>query len=67
MTLAWLSVDDVGYRVHIVAGEGKAPPRWVEMGVSLPLWPSVTFYLYVAVRRIFDHVQSQHFAMTQAD
>ena len=67
MTLACLSEDNVGYRMHIVTGEGKAPPRWVEMGVPLPSWPSVTFYPDVPVRRILDHVQSQHFAMTYGD
>jgi len=64
MTLACLAEDNDGYRMHIVTGEGRTPPRWVEMGVPLPSWPSVTFYPDVPVRRILDHVQSQHFAMT---
>jgi L-fucose isomerase-like protein len=64
MTLACLSEDNTGYRMHIVTGEGRKPPQWVEMGVPLPSWPSVTFYPDVPVRRILDHVQSQHFAMT---
>lgn len=64
MTLACLSEDNTGYRMHIVTGEGRKPPKWVEMGVPLPSWPSVTFYPDVHVRRILDHVQSQHFAMT---
>lgn len=62
MTLACLSEDRGGYRMHIVSGEGKERPRWVEMGVPLPSWPSVKFYPDVPVRRILDHVQSQHFA-----
>ena len=64
MTLACLAEDNEGYRMHVVTGEGRAPPRWVEMGVSLPSWPSVKFFPDVPVRRILDHVQSQHFAMT---
>ena len=67
MTLACLAEDDEGYRMHVVTGEGKAPPQWVEMGVPLPPWPSVQFFPDVPVRRILDHVQSQHFAMTYGD
>jgi L-fucose isomerase-like protein len=62
MTLACLSEDGDGYRMHIVTGEGKEPPQWVEMGVPLPPWPSVKFYPDGSVRNILDHVQSQHFA-----
>lgn len=62
MTLACLSEDNAGYRMHIVSGEGKEPPQWVEMGVPLPSWPSVKFYPDGKVRSILDHVQSQHFA-----
>ena len=29
MTLACLSEDDHGYRMHIVTGEGRTPPQWV--------------------------------------
>jgi L-fucose isomerase-like protein len=64
MTLACLAEDNEGYRMHIVTGEGKTPPQWVEMGCPLPPWPSVKFFPDVPVRRILDHVQSQHFAMT---
>jgi len=53
--------------MHIVTGEGRMPPRWVEMGVPLPSWPSVKFFPTVPVRRILDHVLSQHFAMTYGD
>lgn len=62
MTLACLSEVNKGYRMHIVTGEGKERPKWVEMGVPLPSWPSITFYPDVPVRQILDHVQSQHFA-----
>ncbi len=62
MTLACLSETRDGYRMHIVTGEGKERPKWVEMGVPLPSWPSVTFYPDVPVRQVLDHVQSQHFA-----
>lgn len=62
MTLACLSETKEGYRMHIVTGEGKERPQWVEMGVPLPSWPSVTFYPNVTVRQVLDHVQSQHFA-----
>ena len=48
--------------MHIVTGEGKERPKWVEMGVPLPSWPSLTFYPDATVRKILDHVQSQHFA-----
>ena len=61
LTLACLSEDGNGYRMHIVTGEGKEPPQWVEMGVPLPPWPSVKFYPDGSVRSILDHVQSQHF------
>jgi hypothetical protein len=37
------------------------------MGVPLPSWPSVKFHPDVPVRRILDHVQSQHFAAVQGD
>jgi len=62
MTLACLSETNQGYRMHIVTGEGKERPRWVEMGVPLPSWPSIRFYPDVPVRQVLDHVQSQHFA-----
>jgi L-fucose isomerase-like protein len=67
MTLACLAEDGAGYRMHIVTGEGHEPPRWVEMGVPLPSWPSVKFHPDASVRRILDHVQSQHFAMCLGD
>ena len=67
MTLACLSEDDGGYRMHIVTGEGKEPPQWVEMGVPLPSWPSVKFFPDASVRSILDHVQSQHFAAVFGD
>jgi L-fucose isomerase len=67
MTLACLAEDAEGYRMHIVSGEGREPPRWVEMGVPLPSWPSVKFHTDVPVRRILDHVQSQHFAAVPGD
>ena len=62
MTLACLSETKEGYRMHIVTGEGKERLKWVEMGVPLPSWPSITFYPDVPVRQVLDHVQSQHFA-----
>ena len=67
MTLACLAEDGTGYRMHIATGEGREPPQWVEMGVPLPSWPSVKFHPDAPVRRILDHVQSQHFAMTLGD
>ena len=67
MTLACLSEDREGYRMHIMTGEGKAPPQWVEMGVPLPSWPSVKFYPDAPVRSIMDHVQSQHVAAAFGD
>jgi L-fucose isomerase len=67
MTLACLSEEGDSYRMHIVTGEGQQPPQWVEMGVPLPSWPSVRFFPDVPVRRILDHVQSQHFAVVHGD
>jgi L-fucose isomerase-like protein len=67
MTLACLSEDGAGYRMHIVSGEGKERPQWVEMGVPLPSWPSVKFFPDAPVRSILDHVQSQHFAAVYGD
>ena len=67
LTLACLSEDDEGYRMHVVSGEGRTPPQWVEMGVPLPSWPSVKFYPDGSVRSILDHVQSQHFAAVFGD
>jgi L-fucose isomerase-like protein len=67
LTLACLSEDDEGYRMHIVSGVGKEPPQWVEMGVPLPPWPSVKFFPDGSVRSILDHVQSQHFAAVFGD
>lgn len=62
MTLACLSETGKGYRMHIVTGEGKEKPKWVEMGVPLPSWPSVKFFTDVPVQQVLNHVQSQHFA-----
>ena len=67
LTLACLSEDADGYRMHVVTGEGRPAPQWVEMGVPLPSWPSVQFYPDVPVRQILDHVQSQHFAAVFGD
>ena len=67
MTLACLAEDNEGYRMHIVTGEAKKPPQWVEMGVPLPSWPSVKFYPDVPVRQILNHVLSQHFAVVYGD
>jgi L-fucose isomerase-like protein len=67
VTLACLSEDREGYRMHIVSGEAKERPEWVEMGVPLPPWPSIKFYPDSSVRSILDHVQSQHFAMVYGD
>ncbi len=67
MTLASLSEDHDGYRMHIVTGEARERPQWVEMGVPLPPWPSVKFYPDTSVRSILDHVQSQHFAVVYGD
>ena len=67
MTLACLSEVKNGYRMHVVTGEGKERPKWVEMGVPLPSWPSVTFYPDVPVGQILNHVQSQHFAAVFGD
>jgi L-fucose isomerase-like protein len=62
MTLACISETKAGYQMHIVTGEGKERPKWVEMGVPLPSWPSVKFYPDVPVKQVLNHVQSQHFA-----
>jgi L-fucose isomerase-like protein len=67
LTLACLSEVHDGYRMHIVTGEGKERPKWVEMGVPLPSWPSLSFYPDATVRQILDHVQSQHFAAVFGD
>ena len=67
MTCACLSEDNAGYRMHIATGEGKEPSPWVEMGVSLPSWPSVKFFPDASVRSILDHVQSQHFSVVFGD
>lgn len=67
LTLACLSEDANGYRMHIVSGEGRQAPPWVEMGVQLPQWPGVRFYPDGSVRSIIDHVQSQHFAAVFGD
>jgi L-fucose isomerase len=67
MTLACLSEVHNGYRMHIVTGEGRERPSWVEMGVPLPSWPSVTFYPDAPVSDILNHVQSQHFAAVFGD
>jgi L-fucose isomerase-like protein len=67
MTLACLAEAGDGYRMHIVTGEAKPPPSWVEMGTELPPWPSVRFEPDAPVRRILDHVLSQHFAAIYGD
>jgi len=53
--------------MHIVTGEAKPPPSWVEMGTELPPWPSVRLEPDTPVRAILDHVLSQHFAAVYGD
>jgi L-fucose isomerase-like protein len=67
MTLACLAEDNEGFRMHVVTGEAKEAPQWVEMGVPLPPWPSVRFFPDAPVRKILDHVLSQHFAAVRGD
>lgn len=67
MTLASLAETGRGYRMHIVTGEAKPPPSWVEMGTELPPWPSVRLEPDTPVRAILDHVLSQHFAAVYGD
>ena len=67
MTLASLAETPEGYQMHIVTGEGRERPQWVEMGVPLPSWPSVKLYTDVTVERILNNIQSQHLAMTYGD
>jgi L-fucose isomerase-like protein len=64
MTLASLAETKDGYQMHIVTGEGRERPQWVEMGVPLPPWPSIKLYTDVPVERILNNIQSQHLAMT---
>jgi len=68
LTLACLAEVDTanGYRMHLVTGEGLAPPPWVELGIPGPL-PSLRFVPDGDVRSILDHVQSQHFAAVHGD
>ena len=44
LTLARLSEDNAGYRMHIVTGGGVTSPQWVEMGIPLPSWSYVKYY-----------------------
>ncbi len=64
MTLASLAETNDGYQMHIITGEGRERPQWVEMGVPLPSWPSVKLFTDVPVQRILNNIQSQHLAMT---
>jgi L-fucose isomerase-like protein len=64
MTLASLSETREGYQMHILTGEGRERPQWVEMGVPRPSWPSIKLFTDVPVERILNNVQSQHLAMT---
>lgn len=64
MTLVSLAETNEGYQMHIVTGEGRERPQWVEMGVPLPPWPSVKLHTDVSVERILNNIQSQHLAMT---
>jgi L-fucose isomerase-like protein len=68
LTLACLAEADTaeGYRMHLVTGEGVAPPEWEEMSVPGPL-PSLRFIPDGSVRSILDRVQSQHFAAVHGD
>ncbi len=67
MTLACLAETGHGYRMHVVTGEAKPPPSWVEMGTELPPWPSVRFEPDAPVRTVLCHVLSQHFAAAYGD
>jgi L-fucose isomerase-like protein len=67
MTLACLAEAGDGYRMHVVSGEARPAPRWIEMGTELPSWPSVSFHPDASVRRVLDHVLSQHFAAAYGD
>ncbi|MCK4965705.1 hypothetical protein KAS50_01665 [bacterium] len=62
MTLACLAEDDEGYRMHIVTGEAKKAPKWVEFGCSEIDWPAVEFHPDSSVKNILNNVLSQHFA-----
>lgn len=62
MTLACLAEDGDGYRMHIVTGEAKKAPNWVEFGCAEMDWPAVEFHPHAPVRDILNHVLSQHFA-----
>jgi L-fucose isomerase-like protein len=68
LTLACLAEVDgaEGYRLHVVTGEGLAPPDWEELSVPGPL-PSLRFVPDGNVRSILDRVQSQHFAAVHGD
>ena len=68
LTLACLAEVDgaEGYRMHVVTGEGLAPPDWEELSVPGPL-PSLRFVPDGDVRSILDRVQSQHFAAVHGD
>jgi L-fucose isomerase-like protein len=68
LTLACLAEADTaaGYRMHLVTGEGLAPPDWQELSVPGPL-PSLRFVPDGSVRSILDRVQSQHFAAVHGD
>jgi L-fucose isomerase-like protein len=68
LTLACLAEVDgaEGYRMHVVTGEGLAPPDWEELSVPGPL-PSLRFVPDGNVRAILDRVQSQHFAAVHGD
>jgi L-fucose isomerase-like protein len=67
MTLACLADTGASYRMHIVSGEGRAAPQWIELGTTLPPWPSVSFKPDASVRAVLDHVLSQHFAASYGD
>jgi L-fucose isomerase-like protein len=62
MTLTSLAEDDEGYRMHIVTGDAKKAPNWVEFGCAEIDWPAVEFYPHAAVKNILNNVLSQHFA-----
>ena len=68
LTLACLAEVDGAddYRMHVVTGEGVAPPDWEELSVPGPL-PSLRFVPDGSVRSILDRVQSQHFAAVHGD
>ena len=65
VTLARLANDGPGYKMHIVAGQAKPPPRFREVGC--PAYPFMRIALDGKADSLMQNLMSQHYAIVYGD